>query len=269
MRHGEPVERTAEIDIELAELDRGVAQHVFRAVAQQRFGEIHQVVVVLIRLVKLEHGELGVVSGTGAFVSVVAVDFEHLVEATDNQTLKVELRRDAHVHLLIKRVVMCDEWLGRSAAGNRVHHRRFHFEIAALDVKIADEGDHLRANFESAARLGAHDQVNVALPIFLLLIGQAVKFFGQWSQRFSEQPQRFDFDGQLTFLGAKNGAYCAKNIAHVPMLKCFVHFRAYAGVVDVELDSARHILHRGKRCAAHHPLQHHAARDGDLGPQRV
>ena len=38
-------------------------------------GELHQVVVVGVGLVELEHGELGVVAGADAFVAEVAVDF--------------------------------------------------------------------------------------------------------------------------------------------------------------------------------------------------
>ena len=73
--------------------------------------------IVLIRLVELEHRELGVVPRADAFVAIVAVDLEHFLEAADGQPLEVKLGRDAHVHLLVERVVVRDEGLGRRAAG--------------------------------------------------------------------------------------------------------------------------------------------------------
>jgi hypothetical protein len=114
-------------------------------VAEQAFGEVHQRVVVRIRLVELHHREFGVVARREAFVAEVAVDLEDLLEAADDQALEVQLRRDAQELLHVERVVVGDEGLGRGAAGDRVHHRRFDFHEAVAGHEVADRRDDERA----------------------------------------------------------------------------------------------------------------------------
>ena len=57
--------------------------------------EVHQVVVVAVGLVELEHGELGVVAGADAFVAEVSIDLIDAVHATDYEALEVEFRSDS------------------------------------------------------------------------------------------------------------------------------------------------------------------------------
>ena len=97
--HRQPVERPAEVDGLALVGDRRGAEHALRDLAEQRLGEVHQVAVVPVRLVELEHRELGVVPRRDAFVAEVAVDLEHLLEAADDQPLEVQLRRDAQEEL--------------------------------------------------------------------------------------------------------------------------------------------------------------------------
>jgi len=69
LRHRQPVERLAEIDRVALIGHRGAAGHLLRDAADQLLGQVHQVVVVAIRLVELEHRELGVVARRDAFVA--------------------------------------------------------------------------------------------------------------------------------------------------------------------------------------------------------
>ena len=67
---------------------------------------LHQLqhrVVVAVRLVGLEHGELGVVGGVRALVAEVAVELEDLLHATDEQPLEEQLGCDAQVELAGRR----------------------------------------------------------------------------------------------------------------------------------------------------------------------
>ena len=161
-----------------------------RDVAQQRLGEVHQVAVVPVGRVELQHRELGVVPRRDAFVAEVAVDLEHALEAADDQALQVQLRRDAQEQLHVERVVVRDERPGRGAAGDRLHHRRLDLEEAVRDHELADR---LHACCERstktsrACRVG--DQVDVALAVALLLVGQAVELVRQRPQRLGEQAQ--------------------------------------------------------------------------------
>ena len=118
-----------------------------------------------------------------AFVAKIAVDLEHFLHAADHQPLEVELGRDAQIQVGIERVVMRNERARRSAARNRVHHRRLDLEVAPGDEELANCLHDLRARHEHAPRLRAGDQVDVTLPILLLLIGEPVEFLGQGPQR--------------------------------------------------------------------------------------
>ena len=230
-----------------------------RGGADQRLGEVHQVAVFAIGLVELHHGELGVVPRRQPLVAEVAVDLEHLLEAADHQPLQIQLRRDAQEQLHVERVVVGGEGLGRRAAGDGMHHRRFHFEEVALDHEGADRLDDLRAALEGLARVVVGDEVEVALAVFLFLVGEAVEFFRQRTQRLRQQADRFGLDGQLALVGLEQGAGDADEIAQVPVLEGVVRFGAGDIVRHVDLDAPAHVLQGGEAGLAHHPLQHHAA----------
>src|SRR5207237_5661204 len=95
-----------------------------RDLDHQLVGQFHQVAIIPIRFVELEHRELGVVPGGDALVTEAAVDLEDLFQAAYDQPLEIELRRDPQIQLRVERVVMGHEWPRRRAAGNRMHHRR-------------------------------------------------------------------------------------------------------------------------------------------------
>ena len=118
------------------------------------FGEVHQVVVVGVGLVELEHGELGVVLGADAFVAEVAVDLVDAVDAADDQALEVELGRDAEGERDVERVVVGGEGAGGGAAGDGVQHGGFDFEVAAGVEELADgaeDGGALDEDFADVA----------------------------------------------------------------------------------------------------------------------
>ena len=108
-------------------------------------GQAHQVVVVCVGLVELQHRELGVVLGADAFIAEVAVDLVHAVEPTDYQPLQVKLRCDAHREWDVESVVVGLEGPGRSAACDGVQHRRLYFEVATRIEEVAKSSQNRRA----------------------------------------------------------------------------------------------------------------------------
>ncbi len=155
--------------------------------AQQRFGEVHQVLVVPERRVELHHGELGVVTDADALVAEAAVDLEHALETAHDQALEVELGRDAQEHFLVQRIVMRDERLGVGAARNRVQHGRLDFQEAVVDHELAHAADGLAARGEALAGGFVGDQVDVALAVLDFLVGHAVELVGQRTQALGQQ----------------------------------------------------------------------------------
>ena len=92
----------------------------------------HQILVVAVRLVELEHRELGVVLRRDPLVPEVARDLVHALHAADRQPLQVQLRRDPQVQIHVERVVVRHERPRHRAARDRLHDRRLDLEIAAI-----------------------------------------------------------------------------------------------------------------------------------------
>ena len=160
---------------------------------------------------------------------------------------------------------MSDERSRRRASRDRMHHRGFHLEVAASNEEFADRLHDFRSRDEHSPRLGAGDQVDIALPVFLLLIGEAVEFFRQRTQRLRQQTQVGDLDGQLAGPGLEQRSASADDVAQVPMFECVVRFGPGVIVGDVELNAAAHVLNRREARLAHHPLEQHASRHRDAG----
>ena len=126
-------------------------------VDDELFGEAHEIVVVGVGLVELEHGELGVVAGADAFVAEVAVDLEDAVEAADDEALEVELGGDAEEEVDVERVVVGDEGPGGGSAGDGLHHGGFDFDVAAVVEEGSDgaeDGGALDEDLADVAGLG-------------------------------------------------------------------------------------------------------------------
>jgi len=178
IRDRQAIVRLSKIDLPALVVDGRRAERVARDLREHRFDERHEVAIVSIRRVELDHREFGVVSGRDPFVTEVAIDFEHLLETADHEPLQVQFGCNPQVQIHVERVVMRHERTRRRAARNGLHHRRLDFEIAVRDKEAAQGLDDARAHDEGASRFGIHDQVHVALPITYLLIGEPVKFFG-------------------------------------------------------------------------------------------
>src|SRR3569623_183048 len=216
--------------------------------------------VVRIGLVKFEHGELGIVARRQPFVAEVAIDLIYLLESANHEALQVQLGRDAQEQLHVERVVEGDERLGGGAAGNHLHHRRLDFEKAARIKKTADVIDHGGARLKGLAGDLVHDEIDVALAVALLGIGQAMPFVGQRPQRLGEQAQRVDLHRQLAGLGAEQHAFGADDVADVPAFELFVATFGQGIALDEQLDAARHVEQLREAGLAHEALRHHAPR---------
>ena len=83
-------------DVRAGDRDRGVLD--------QLLGQVGHLVVVAVRLVGLEHRELGAVRRVGALVAEVAVDLEHPLDAADDGALEEQLGRDPQEQLGVERV---------------------------------------------------------------------------------------------------------------------------------------------------------------------
>ena len=252
--HRDAREWLAEIEGQALILERGLAEHVDRAFAQHRFDEIHGIAVVRIGLIELEHRELGVVARAQPLVAEVAVDFVHALEATDDEALQVQLRRDAQEQVAVERVVMRDEWPRRRAAGDRLQHRRLDLDEALAVEEAADEAHDAGADAEGLAHLGVHDQVDIALAVARLGVGQASPLLGQRAHGLDQQLDARDLDRQLAGLGAEHGAAGADDVADVPGLELGIALGTDGIGLHEQLHAPGHVLDLREARLAHHAL---------------
>src|SRR4029077_2683523 len=100
--------------------------------------QLHHRLEISVGLVRFEHRELGVVLAGEPFVAEVPPDLKHLLKTADQQPLEIKLQRDPQIELASQSFVLRDKWLRRGAARDRLHHRRFHFDVSPALQETAD-----------------------------------------------------------------------------------------------------------------------------------
>ena len=147
--------------------------------AEEILDEGHSVLVVRVRLVPLEHRELGLVLVGDALVAEVLADLVDLLEPADDEALEVELVRDAQVEVGVELVRVRDERLGERAAVARLQDRSLDLDEPAR-VEVAADGRHeLAADEEVAPRLLVDEEIEVALAIAGLRVHDTVVGVGK------------------------------------------------------------------------------------------
>ena len=106
------------------------SRRLLRHDAEEILDEGHRVLVVRVRLVPLEHRELGLVLVGDALVAEVLADLVDLLEPADDEALEVELVRDAQIEVGVELVRVRDERLGERAAVARLQDRSLDLDEA-------------------------------------------------------------------------------------------------------------------------------------------
>ena len=130
------------------------------------------------------------------------------------------------------------EGTSQGAAGDRVHHRCFDFEKPTVDQKIADDRQHPGAYLEHAPRGRVHDQIQVALAVSCLDIGEAMPLLRQRQETLREKLKAPGPDRQFVGPGTKQPPFDPDVIPdvepggdrEVPFGQCvFPHIDLHAG----------------------------------------
>ena len=234
------------------------------------FDEIHDLMIIRIRLIQLDRGEFRVVAGIHALVAEDTADFVHLVKAADDQALEVQLSLDAQIHRDIQRVVMRHKRAGIRADFDRLKNRRIDLQEALCVEELTQRLENLAALDERVLDLRIDDGIDIALTIAHILVAQTVPLLRQHAQRLAQQRQAVGVNGHLTRLGAENDALDAEDIADIHRLEIGVHVLADILAADIRLNLTLAVHHVNERRLAHDPAAHHAARNPDgLAFQRV
>ena len=204
-----------------------------------------------------------------ALVAELAADLEDAVHAAHDAALEVELRGDAQVALLVERVEVRGEGARVGAAERLLQDGRLDLEVALVLHEAPDAGDDPRAVDERLLDLGVHDEVDVALAVADLAVGEAVELLGQRAHGLGEHAQRLGRDGELAAVGAHDAARRLDDVAHVDGVEqrpaCLVH-RVDAAE---QLDGARGILKVDEGELAVAAERPHAAADGEERVERA
>ena len=268
LAHGDPRPRRPQVDLVAAEARRQAADGLGGG-AHELLDHGHDVVVVDVGFVGLEHGELGVVLEAHALVAEVAADLVDAVDAADDAALEVELDGDAQVEVALELVVVGDEGPRHGAAVERLQDGRLDLDEAALVEEAADGGDDAGALDEDLARIVVDDGVEVAPAVARLDVGQAVELLGQRAQRLGEElpggrPQR-----QLAAPRLEHRALGAHEVADVDVEQALEGLGAQRVEGGEELQVAGAVLDGEKGelavLAARHDAAGHAERAGRLG----
>jgi len=154
----------------------------------------------------------------------------------------MQFGRDPQIEVDVERVVMGDERPRRRAARDCMQRRGLDLEIAARQQKPAQRRDDPAAPAQRLAALWVHDQVEIALAVAQLDIGQAVIFLGQRPQRLRQHCQRDGVDGQLAARRPPDPALDADQIADIQEAQQRQVFGGQKVLVAEDLDLAGGVM---------------------------
>ena len=104
--------------------------------------------------------------------------------------LSGQLERDAQVGVEVEGVVVGDERSGGGPALLEVEDRRLDLEVVASAQLLADGVDRGDAHLEDPTGVGVDDEVDVALAVAGVDVGEALPLVGQRAQRLGQQLER-------------------------------------------------------------------------------
>ena len=133
--HTQTGKRLRKIDFQALIYNGCCTQYFHGDLSKHGFSEVHQIMIIRVRLIELHHGEFRIVPRGESFVTKITVNFEYFFKSTHNQTLQIQLGCDAQVHSLIQRIVMRHKWLGTRTTRDHMHHGCFHFH-KTLGLKV-------------------------------------------------------------------------------------------------------------------------------------
>ncbi len=234
------------------------------AVGHQLLGEGHDVAVVGVGLVELEHRELGVVAGREALVAEHPADLEDPLEAADDQALQVELGRDPQEQLLVERVVVGGEGLGQCPAGDRVEDRGLDLDEVPVLQPATTQGHDLGAGQQRGPGLGGDPGVHVPLPVPGVGVGEAVPLVRERPHRTGQDLPVGHLHRQLALAGLDHLAGRPHPGAEGQGDELGVVSRRL--LQGEQLDVAGEVPQDGEGQAAVGPLEHEPAGDGHHDP---
>ncbi len=150
------------------------------------------------------------------------------------------------------------------SSGNRVHHRRFDFNIAARIEKLPQGSYDLRALRKDLARFLVCNQIEITLAISQLNIRQPVPLFGQRQQRFRQKRDFVDPNRQFAGLGSKQMPANPDRITQVEQVEQFESLIAQHILARIDLHALPRALQVRETRLTHQAIANNAAGNANL-----
>ena len=181
--------------------------------------QVHQVSVVAVGLVELQHGELGVVLRGDPFVPEYPAELVDTWQTPDDQPFQVELQSDAQIEVHVQGIVVCAERARERSPRHRLQHRRLHFDVASSVEEAAYLLDDSAALHEDVTRFLVYDQVHVALAKPRLHVRESVPLLGQRKQVLGQMKELGRQDGQFVGAGSKESPFGSHDVPEIQELE--------------------------------------------------
>ena len=130
----------------------------------------------------------------GLVHALVAEVLAHLVdtlEASDDETLQIELCRYAHVHVLVERVEVGYERACARSACYVLQYRCVHLSVSGIVEDAAHGAYYLRALQESLLHAVVDDEVDITLAVAQLRVVERIEHLPVLLLHDRERLQRF------------------------------------------------------------------------------
>ncbi|KAF5035845.1 hypothetical protein DSECCO2_581370 [anaerobic digester metagenome] len=156
--------------------------------------------------------------GVDVLVPEVLCNLKYFLEPADDKALEVEFRRDPEVEFLVEGVMVGGERPGVRAAVDRLQGGGLELQVVPLKEELPEERYDPAPGPERLAALFVHDQVDVALPVAGLDVLEPVELLGEGADRFCEELEPVDPDGELPHLRPEGVADDADDVSRVDVL---------------------------------------------------
>ena len=129
-------------------------------------------------------------------VTEVLANLINTLKTTYDKALQIKLSSDTHIHILIERIEVSDEWAGRSTTSDTLESRSLHLCITSVVENAAECTENCSTLQESILYAIVDDEVNIALTIAQLRVVELVVsntihilYDREWFQTLREQAQ--------------------------------------------------------------------------------
>ena len=226
--------------------------------------------VVAVRLIGLEHRELGVVFPIDALVPEVPPELVDALQPPDEHPLEVELERDPELQIDVEGAVVGREGACVGASGDRLEDRPLELHEPSIVEHSTHRPERRGPRKDVSPGRVVGDEVKVPAPLLQVRVLEAVPFLGKRPKRLREHRPALHEDAQLARPRRAEVPVHADDVAQVDLVELREPVLGQARLREHELEIAVAIADGHELQLAEVALEHHApGHDESLRRRRV